>query len=924
MAADNAKVNIDIQGNSKAQTGATSLPLIIVTGEVLGKKTLTLEQRGLVFYSQEINPGPFKLPSISPLFPDETVLVKITNLLGESQSVEIEPRQNNQKTLVFHDAVDKPVKSAMPADDEEFDLNFINRGNKKNISQSLIKNLNQVIPGRYTVDLGLNDQYISKIDLAFTRRDADSNPKACLTAQHIFLLGIKPEKLRPEGAAIFQKSDFTNNATKAEAACLYIEEWVENGSESYDKNELILSVFVPQAFIKTNKNQSFPPNMLTHGENAGFANYNFNYFKSSYQGIQSTSQFLNLNAGLNLFGWQLRQSSYASASDYTPTTFQLGDLSASRTLIDWKSRISLGAILSQSPVIGGVPVNGVQLFSEEGLMPEEEKTYKPVVKGFARTNARVKIKQNGVGFFEQNIPPGPFEFTELNPVSNIGDLQVTVSESDGTEQTFIVPYSNTFGKLNKGGFRYNITVGAYRNDYASNSDQQRPLLQSYIRYGLTDFFTPALDSLLSEKYQSLGTQLNFGNVLGNQSFNIKAARWLSPEEKNGYQINANFILPRFGLLSFSSYLSYQSKSFTDANTGLNTTSNSSTVFATSLRSSRSLYAGFNLKEWGSLSMGVSQQDSWSENSLNNNINLGYNFRFKKINFSTALSRSKNNFGINSSRSIDSIRFNVSMPLGVFNQSGNVSYSATQFGSSPVSHNMNYSGQYSDDVSYALGYAKRDEDINQNANLNVGHSMGSASLGVSSTNNGGTSASVSAAGSLLLHKHGIIASQPLGETFGIIEVPNGVGVRASGSKSTVNAQGFGVVPYLSPYTINIVDLDLSRAPLDIELESSSQRVAPVTGAIVKLAYVSTIGRPLLVRFTGEKIPFGASVLGENDAELGTLGPGNRGLIRVPSNKGRLKVRWGDDPDESCLAEYDIKPDQKALNAGYTLVEMACQR
>jgi len=969
LAADTAKVTIDIQGKSNPQSGGKRLFLIIISGELLGKKTVTLEQRNLVFFSQELNSGAFKLPAVTPIFQNEKVIFKIANPLGEYQTIEIFPQQDQQKTLVFHDSIDNQVKtisavqindgsktnpqslvpnqivsqanapspnsltpptaatqvsSAKAAEeDDEFDLSFINKGNK-NISQSIVKSLNQVIPGRYSVDLGLNNQYITKIDLEFTRRDTDSNPKACLTAQHIFLLGIKPEKLRPEGAAIFQRSDLTSNIADPKAACLYIEEWVENATESYDKNELILSLFVPQAYVKANKNESLPPNLLTHGENAGFANYNFNYFQSTNQGIHSTAQFLNLDAGVNLFGWQMRQSSYASAGNNSESSFKLGDLSASRTLIAWKSRVSIGAISSQSPVIGSVPVNGVKLFSEEGLMPDEEKSYKPKVRGFARTNARVKIKQNGVGFFEQNIPPGPFEFSDLNPVSNIGDLQVTVSESDGTEQTFIVPYSNTFGKLNQGGYRYNVTFGAYRNAYASNSDQTRPLLQSFVRYGLTDFFTPAIDSLLSENYQSLGTQLNFGNMLGNQSFNIKTSRWLSPQEKSGYQFNTIFLLPQFGLLSFSSNLSYQSKYFVDANTGLNTTSNISTVLAQSLRSTRSVSSGLNFKEWGVLSASLSQQDAWSENSLNNNINLGYSIYFKKINFSTSMSRSKNNFGVNSSKTIDSILFNLSMPLSLFNNNGSLSYNASQSGGSPVSHNMNYSGNYSDDVNYALGYAKRGEDLSQNATLNFEHSRGFTSLGASTDNTGGASASFSASGGLMLHKNGIIASQALGETFGIIEVPGGEGTRASGSKSIVNAQGFGVVPNLSPYSMNIVDLDLTKAPLDVELESSSQRVAPVTGAIVKLSYVSTIGRPLLVHFSGEKIPFGATVLGENDAELGTLGPGNRGLIRVKSNKGRLKVRWGEDPDESCWADYDIKPDQKALNSGYTLMEMACQR
>ncbi len=60
------------------------------------------------------------------------------------------------------------------------------------------------------------------------------------------------------------------------------------------------------------------------------------------------------------------------------------------------------------------------------------------------------------------------------------------------------------------------------------------------------------------------------------------------------------------------------------------------------------------------------------------------------------------------------------------------------------------------------------------------------------------------------------------------------------------------------------------------------------------------------------------------ELGTLGPGNRGLIRVKSDKGFLKVTWGDKPEESCTSAFEVKDSQKALDTGYTLVDLSCTK
>ncbi len=343
-----------------------------------------------------------------------------------------------------------------------------------------------------------------------------------------------------------------------------------------------------------------------------------------------------------------------------------------------------------------------------------------------------------------------------------------------------------------------------------------------------------------------------------------------------------------------------------------------------LKSSRSLYSGLNFNQFGNFNVSFSQQDTWSANRLNQNINLSYGVRILQVSLSAGLSRSKNNFGFDANNTIDTVSLNASVPLSIFDSKGSISTNFSQTGSAPVSENIYYNGTYSDDLNYSLGQSKQAQSVSQSANVSLSHPIGYSSLGLSSSQSGSLSTSFGTGGGLVFHKGGVIASQTVGDTFGIVEVPGGAGVRATGTKSTVNASGYGVVPNLSAYSMNIVDLDMSHAPLDVELESSSQRVAPVSGAIVRLKYAAITGRPLLVHFSGKKIPFGASVYSESGDELGTLGPGNRGLIRVKSDKGQLKVAWGDKPDEMCLSSYEIKAHQQALESGYTLLDLTCAR
>ena len=58
---------------------------------------------------------------------------------------------------------------------------------------------------------------------------------------------------------------------------------------------------------------------------------------------------------------------------------------------------------------------------------------------------------------------------------------------------------------------------------------------------------------------------------------------------------------------------------------------------------------------------------------------------------------------------------------------------------------------------------------------------------------------------------------------------------NGSYAQVGASGYGVVSYLSPYGFNDVALNLENAPMDLEVDTASQRVAPLDGSIVLLRF-----------------------------------------------------------------------------------------
>jgi outer membrane usher protein len=201
-------------------------------------------------------------------------------------------------------------------------------------------------------------------------------------------------------------------------------------------------------------------------------------------------------------------------------------------------------------------------------------------------------------------------------------------------------------------------------------------------------------------------------------------------------------------------------------------------------------------------------------------------------------------------------------------------------------------------------------------------MGSAGVGT-----GYSQSSVGMRGAVVAHPGGLTLSQPLSETFGIVEAPDAEGARllnASGVR--VNSRGYAVVPHLTPYRMNAVDIDPKGLSTDVELQVTSQQVAPRAGAVAMLRYATVSGRSAMLqvlRADGKPLPFGASVQDEHGVEVGLVGQASRILARGLQDMGQLTVKWGEQPDDSCRMNYELPVMEKDTRSdGYWQVETRC--
>ncbi|MGN4113088.1 fimbria/pilus outer membrane usher protein, partial [Burkholderia gladioli] len=127
-----------------------------------------------------------------------------------------------------------------------------------------------------------------------------------------------------------------------------------------------------------------------------------------------------------------------------------------------------------------------QIASDERMYPESQRGYAPTIHGIANSNALVQVRQNGNIIYSTNVATGPFEINDLYPTGYGGDLDVVVTEADGSIHTFKVPYASAVNSLRPGITHFSVTAGVYRNPLLSSKPA---LFQATIQHGFTNLIT---------------------------------------------------------------------------------------------------------------------------------------------------------------------------------------------------------------------------------------------------------------------------------------------------------------------------------------------------------------------------------------------------------------------------------------------------
>jgi outer membrane usher protein len=823
--------------------------------------------------------------------------------------------------------------------DASFDRSMLSGAGQNTTDLSRFERGNFVPSGTYSVDIYLNDRPVGRSDVRFAATSADASATPCVTRTLLDTLGLHPTDLPPRITA-----DLTDDKV-----CVDMASVIPGAGMVFEMSDLRLDTSVPQAYLGQQARGYVDPKYWDAGVNAGLLNYNFNSYRTRSGGLTQTSSYLGLNAGLNLGRWHLRHNSslnWQSGAGGVRSSHHWQNIAtyAQRDVPQLRAQLTLGDAWTSGEIFDSIGLRGVQIATDDRMLPQSQRGYAPTVRGIADSNAKVVVRQNGMLIYQTTVAPGPFTINDLYATGYGGDFEVSVTEANGRVHTFSVPYASVPQLLRPGVTRFSVAAGQLRDE----SIEHRPeVVQATVQRGFSNTLTGYAGAVGSQGYGALllGGALN--TRYGAFAMDVTSARTRIPglDTLSGQSVRLSYskILAQTGTsltvaayrYSTSGYLSLG-----DAVRARDYARRGLPVFATGparpltingvpvsdllTPEQQAALTGIDYRDYlvpngvdrqrnnfsltlsqqlgtrgGSLYVNGSARDYWNRSGTDTQFQVGYNNSIGRVSYNLSAGRERDLFG----RSDNRYMVNLTIPLGNGSHAPTLTGGLTRDSNGSMQEQTTLSGNAGVDDRFYYG-ATATHDSGSSAtgtgstgSINAGyrgtHAQLNAGFGAGS---GYSQSSLSVAGGIVAHPGGITFGQPLGDTVAIVQAPDAAGARIGNAAGVrIDHAGYALVPYVTPYVLNTIDIDPAGLPLDVQLDNTSTQVAPRAGAVVMVKFKSESGRFVLIQTHlagGRTLPFGAEVDDEQGQPIGVVGQAGRIMARVSREAGQLGVQWQD--------------------------------
>ena len=594
------------------------------------------------------------------------------------------------------------------------------------------------------------------------------------------------------------------------------------------------------------------------------------------------------------------------------TTYRLGDTIGSS--LPWTRPTRLG---------------GVQIQNNFGLRPDLVTRPLPTLGGTAAVPSSVDLYINNIRTFSQDIGAGPFNLNNIPTLTGEGNAQLVIRDASGNVSKTTVPFYSSPDMLASGKMDWSVEAGLPRLSYGSGQDSYvgTPIAAVTLRRGIFDGLTVQSHAeggagLLNGGIGAVAPVLNKGALslaLSGSTLAGKAGlQSFVAYETKIYGLSINLSSQRsFGIFNdlASATARLQPISLAQLQTyyglfgyvpvnALNASSASNLAIYQNARPPRAL-------DRISISspLAFDRPSSLAVSFINFNDSSGVKSRIAETTYSRSLPFNSSifgtifrNFGTQRNTGFF-LGLNVQLNQGI---SASTGYSGGTNGGSISSDLIKPLGTKSGDYGWHL-HDSEGASPYRSATLSYRSDYGTIN-GTAGNNRSVNNGVVELRGSLVAMKDGMFASNWIEDGFAVVRtgVPDVPVLNENREIGVTDSRGLLLVPSLRSYQTNKVDIDPTNLPVDTELETTREFVAPADRAGISVNFaIKNDSRAAIVSFvdrSGAFLPAGSTGHLQDGAPF-IVGYDGEAFIRglQPDNLADMTVG-----DGSCQARFSFVP------------------
>lgn len=679
--------------------------------------------------------------------------------------------------------------------------------------------------------------------------------------------GLVAAKFNANGELCADK-EFINNAglfyTTQRNACPQLNQYWRNATVTLHPDSETIELVVPPGAVDPNSGRTYSD---INGGSAAMLNYSIFGTHYDYSDTASDNAQATLDMGFNAGDWIFRTTQLLSDGNHQAFSSDSLYTYAQRTFADYGVMVQGGEININNSRFSLPTIYGVQMMPDNALAQNSGSGID--VSGIARSpQARVDIRQAGQLIYSTLVPAGPFTLSDVPVISGSTDLNVTVTETDGSESRFTVAASSFRGNSAMRPVGFSFAVGRAKD---LHTRFEEPWIMSLSDgWAVNRRVSTAAGMVMADNHyygfsgnlntvpvQNLYTSLGFLGSVDNLSATDGAKTTLDISYalpyNMGFTLGGSYGSPHYRELSelYDEDDDFSTTKY-DNSIGINWTHETLGYFSVNY---------YNNKTWDSDYDSRRIISSWAKT---------FRWGTVSVNWQSDVSKNENT-------DEDMFYASLSIPLG----HGVSTNSWYRERGGEASYGSRMSGSFNRENQYTLGVTEDQDDntTSWDGSLNSNLHYTNLSLAAGGDNNNSHNYSAQISGGVVAHSHGVTFSPySVDDTFGIVSLDKPVaGIEIETARGAVWTDKWGqaVIPSLAAWQPSSLNLNTQSLPGNMDVKNGKAVLKASHGAVAKWQFDTLSYRRVLLHITlenGQPLPQGTSILSERGEYL-TSAPEN---------------------------------------------------